>query len=188
MVDAITGPWPWYVSGPLLGLMVPILLLVGNKEFGISSTFRQMCSATIPTRAAYFRDYPWRDHLWNLTFALGLIVGAAIAVIFLGGNRPPPVSREAIELYETWNIAAPAALQPAEIYSAPGAFSLRALVSLVFGGFLIGFGTRYGNGCTSGHAITGLSLLNVGSLVATVGFFVGGIIVSNFVLPWVLSL
>ena len=188
MWEAITGPWPWYVTGPLLGLMVPVLLLLGNKNFGISSTLRHACAAVLPVKAEYFRGYDWREHSWNLILALGVIVGGAIAAFLLGGDRGPEVAPAAIELFGSWNIAAPAGLQPAEIFGASGAFSLRSLVSLVLGGFLVGFGTRYANGCTSGHAIMGLSLLNLGSLVATLGFFAGGVIVSNFVLPWVMSL
>ncbi|MFP4113951.1 MAG: YeeE/YedE family protein [Spirochaetota bacterium] len=189
MWEAITGPWPWYVSGPMLGLMVPILLLLGNKNFGISSTLRHACAAVLPVKADYFRNgYDWRSGAWNLVLALGVVVGALIAVLLLGGNRPPAVAPAALELFETWRVSAPSSLQPAEIFAVPGVWSVRAIVSLVFGGFLVGFGTRYANGCTSGHAIMGLSLLNVGSLVATLGFFAGGVIVSNFVLPWVMSL
>ena len=188
MWEAITGPWPWYVSGPLLGLMVPLLLVAGNKNFGISSTLRHICSATIPTKATYFATDDWRGKAWNLIMALGVVLGGVIAVVFLGGNRAPQVTDAAIELFASWNVSEPAALQPAEIYAAPGAFTVRGLVSLVAGGFLVGFGTRYANGCTSGHAIMGLSLLNPGSLVATLGFFAGGVVVSNYVLPWVMSL
>jgi len=188
MWEAVTGPWPWYVSGPLLGLMVPLLLVLGNRNFGISSTFRHVCSAALPVKAEYFTSDDVRANAWNLVLALGVIVGAAIAVLFLGGDRAPAVSPAAIELFERWDVAAPAALQPAEIYGASGMVSARALVSLVAGGFLVGFGTRYAGGCTSGHAIMGLSLLNTGSLVATLGFFAGGVIVSNLVLPWVMSL
>ena len=188
MWDVIVGPWPWYVSGPLLGLMVPILLLLGNKNFGISSTLRHMCSAALPVKADYFTSDDWRAGAWNLVLALGVIAGGAIAVLFLGGDRAPAVTPAAVELFRSWDVAAPTALQPAEIYAFPGLFSVRALVSLVLGGFLVGFGTRYANGCTSGHAIMGLSLLNVGSLVATLGFFAGGVIVSNLVVPWVMSL
>ncbi|MFW6213524.1 MAG: YeeE/YedE family protein [Spirochaetota bacterium] len=187
MWEAITGPWPWYVSGPLLGLMVPILLIVGNKTFGISSTFRHVCAAILPARAKYFQ-YSWRESSWNLFLALGVIIGGAIAVLFLGGDRPPDLSPATMQLLETWEIGAPQALQPREIFRFPNALSARSLISLIAGGFLVGFGTRYANGCTSGHAIMGLSMLNVGSLVATIGFFAGGLLVSNFVLPWVLAL
>jgi uncharacterized membrane protein YedE/YeeE len=188
MWEAITGPWPWYVSGPLLGLMVPILLILGNKNFGISSTLRHACAAVLPVKAEYFTSDDWKGNLWNLVLALGVIIGGAIAVLFLNGDRAPAVSEAAIELFATWDIAAPQRLQLAEIYTFPGAGSLRSLVSLVLGGFLVGFGTRYANGCTSGHAIMGLSLLNPGSLVATLGFFAGGALVSNFVVPLVMSL
>jgi len=188
MWEAITGPWPWYVSGPLLGLMVPVLLVLGNKNFGISSTLRHVCAAAIPSKAEYFRGYDWKAHAWNLVLALGVIIGGAIAVVFLGGDEAPRVTSKAVGLFQSWEVAPPRSLQPTEIFSLSALGSARALVSLVLGGFLVGFGTRYANGCTSGHAIMGLSLLNVGSLVATLGFFAGGLIVSNFVLPWVMSL
>ena len=187
MWEAITGPWPWYVSGPLLGLMVPILLLAGNKSFGISSSFRHLCAAALPLRSGYF-TYNWRASAWNLFLAAGVVIGAAIAVLVLGGNEPPAVSQAAVDLFARWNVAAPTALQPPELYGLSGVVTARGLVSLVFGGFLVGFGTRYANGCTSGHAIMGLSLLQPGSLVATIGFFAGGALVSNFVVPWVMQL
>ena len=187
MWEAIIGPWPWYVSGPLLGLLVPILLVLGNKNFCISSTLRHICAAVLPLKAGYFR-YDWREEAWNLVLALGVVAGAVLSVVALGGDRAPEVTPAALELFESWGVAAPTAMQPAEIYSFPGALSLRALVSLILGGFLVGFGTRYANGCTSGHAIMGLSILNPGSLVATLGFFAGGVIVSNLVLPLVMAL
>jgi len=59
---------------------------------------------------------------------------------------------------------------------------------LVGGGILIGFGTRWAGGCTSGHAISGLSNLQLPSLIAVIGFFIGGIIMTYFLLPTILSL
>ena len=187
MWQAITSPWPWYVSGPLVGLMVPILLLIGNKEFGISSSLRHICAVALPAKTGYFA-YNWRDYAWSLLLVGGVILGALIAVFVLDGDRGPAVSEATLALLTEWGIGSPSGLQPAEIFSSAGAFSARGLVSLLAGGFLVGFGTRYANGCTSGHAIMGLSLLKPGSLVATLGFLAGGIVVSNFVLPWVLSL
>lgn len=187
MWEAITSPWPWYVAGPLIGLMVPILLLVGNKNFGISSSFRHLCAAAFPAKKGYFA-YKWRESAWNLLLVAGVIIGGVIAVLFLDGDGGPAVSDSTVALLEKWNLAAPASLQPTELFTGAGAFTTRGLISLVAGGFLVGFGTRYANGCTAGHSIMGLSLLNVGSLVATLGFLGGGIIVSNFVLPWVMSL
>jgi uncharacterized membrane protein YedE/YeeE len=167
--------------------MVPALLIIGNKNFGISSTFRHVCAAVLPSRAEYFK-YNWRESSWNLFLALGVVIGAAIAVLFLGGNNPPQVTASAVDLFQSWNIGSPERLQPAELFSLTNVLSPRALISLAVGGFFVGFGTRYANGCTSGHAIMGLSLLNPGSLVATIGFFAGGLLVSHFVLPWVLML
>ena len=187
MWEAITSPWPWYVSGPLVGLMVPILLVVGNKEFGISSSLRHLCAVALPAKKGYFA-YNWRDYAWNLILVAGVIIGAVIAVVALNGDSGPAVSASTRELLDQWNIAAPTGLQPAELFSGTGAFTSRGLVSLLAGGFLVGFGTRYANGCTSGHAIMGLSILNTGSFVATLGFLAGGIVVSNFVLPWVMRL
>jgi hypothetical protein len=167
--------------------MVPTLLLIGNKEFGISSSLRHICAAALPARKGYFA-YNWRDYAWNLLLVVGVIIGGVIAAFVLNGDSGPDVSKSTVALLDQWNVAAPTGLQPAEIFSASGAFSARGLISLVAGGFLVGFGTRYANGCTAGHAIMGLSILNVGSIVATFGFLAGGILVSNFVLPWVMSL
>ncbi len=187
MWETITGPWPWYVSGPLLGLMVPLLLFGGNRRFGISSTLRHACAAVFRPRAEYFR-YDWKQYRWNMTLALGVVLGAALAVLFLGGNRAPSVSPAALELFASWGVAAPQSLQPAEIFGVQGALSAPALISLIGGGFLVGFGTRWGGGCTSGHAIMGISQLSPASMLATFGFFGGGALVSNFVVPLVMGL
>lgn len=187
MVHFLLEPWPWYVAGPLLGLMVPILLFVGNRQFGISSSFRHICAAVLPLKAEYFR-YRWRDESWNLFLVAGSIAGAAIAALFLAGTAPPPVSPAARQLFASWGIASVAGLVPAALYSVAGLVSLKGLLALGAGGFLVGFGTRYANGCTAGHSIMGLSLLSPASLLATIGFFAGGLVVSNLVVPALLAL
>ncbi len=187
MIDFLSRPWPWYIGGPLLGLMVPILLLSSNKHFGVSSSFRHICAAVLKPKAEYF-SYNWKDQAWNLAMVAGLIVGAAIAVVFLGGRAAPPISDGARALFASWGITEITELQPRELFGAAALPTARTLVTLVFGGFLIGFGTRYADGCTSGHAVMGLSLLNVGSLVAVIGFFIGGVIASNFIVPLVMAL
>ena len=78
-------------------------------------------------------------------------------------------------------------LMPSQIFSFDQLTNTATLISVILGGFLVGFGTRYAGGCTSGHAIMGLSMLNLGSLVAVVGFFVGGLAVSWLVLPFILA-
>ncbi len=187
MIEFLSQSWPWYVSGPLLGLMVPILLLIGNKQFGISSSLQHICTATLKPKAEYFK-YDVKSKGWNLHLAAGVIIGAAIAALFLDGTEAPAVTEEARALFTSWGIAEVTGLLPPEIFALENLVSVPTLLALLVGGFLVGFGARYANGCTSGHAIMGLSLLNVGSLVAVIGFFIGGVIVSNLVVPLVLSL
>ncbi|MFP4510529.1 MAG: YeeE/YedE family protein [Spirochaetaceae bacterium] len=188
MIEAITGPWPWWVSGPLLGLMVPMLLLLANKQFGVSSSLRHICAAVLPVRKAKYFDYDWKASSWNIALVAGVVAGAAIAVLFLNGDASPDVSNSARELFASWGLSAPEALQPAEIFGGSSLGSAATWIILIGGGFLVGFGARYANGCTSGHAIMGLSLLSVGSLVAVVGFFIGGLTMAHLILPYILSL
>ena len=188
MIQAITGPWPWYVGGPLLGLMVPLLLFVGNKQFGVSSSFRHICAAAIPGLKAKYFKYEWKKGIWSIVLMAGVITGATIAVLFLDGDRGPELSRAALSMFRSWGITDVTRLQPAQLFSGATMFQIPSLILLIGGGFLVGFGTRYANGCTSGHAIMGISLLSVGSIVATIGFFVGGLLFSNFVLPAILRI
>lgn len=187
MIELLGRPWPWYASGPLLGLMVPLLLFVGNKHFGVSSTFRDICAAALPARAAYFR-YRWQENAWRLFLVGGVVIGAALAALFLDGTQTPALSSGATTLFAEWGLADPSGLLPGALYDLRELGSARSLIALGFGGFLVGFGTRYADGCTSGHAIMGLSLLNLGSLVAVLGFFAGGLLVSHLILPAVLAL
>jgi uncharacterized protein len=146
-------PWPWYIAGPLIGLTVPAMLLVTGKTLGISASFRHICAAVLPkTNLAYFKNYAWRKEIWNLIFVAGLLLGGFIATRFLSANPQP--------------------LLPATYHNWAGALQLMG------GGILIGFGTRYAEGCTSGHSIMGLSNLQKSSLIATLAFFVGGLTAS----------
>ena len=187
MLSSFAGPWQWYIGGPLIGLIVPILLFAGNKHLGVSSSFRHICAAALPKlKADYFR-YEWKKSLWSIVMVLGVVVGAAIAVLFLDGDQAPGISKSAVEMFREWGITDISRLQPAQLFAFGSMFRLPSLILLIGGGFLVGFGTRYGNGCTSGHAIMGISLLSVGSIVATIGFFAGGLLFSNLVLPAVLK-
>lgn len=188
IIELLKEPWPWYISGPLLGLMVPILLLSSNKHFGVSSSFRHVCAAAFPKLRVPYLRYNWKEESWSLAMVAGMVAGAAIAVLFLEGNQMPGISDEARSMFVSWGLLDFSALQPTEIFSLRSLSDPRYLVMLLGGGFLVGFGTRYGNGCTSGHAIMGLSLLSFGSLVATLSFFAGGLIVSNYLVPWIMAL
>ena len=179
-----TRPWPWYVAGPLIGLMVPGLLIGGNKLFGLSTNFRHMCAMALPTKLEFFR-YDWkRTGLWNLTFALGMLIGGFIASTFLANPDPVIGISDATKAdLVALGITNFQGLLPRQVFSFETLFSLPGLVLIIGGGFLVGFGARYAGGCTSGHAIMGIADLQLPSLVAAIGFFVGGVLVTRFGLP-----
>ncbi len=76
---------------------------------------------------------------------------------------------------------------PAEIFNWPALLTFRGFFFMIFGGFLVGFGTRYAGGCTSGHAIMGLSNLQLPSLITTISFMTGGFIMANLIMPFILK-
>ncbi|MEJ1236714.1 YeeE/YedE thiosulfate transporter family protein [Chryseolinea sp. T2] len=178
-------PWPWYVAGVIIGLAVPALLLAGNKKLGISSTLRQVCAACVPAGIP-FLQYDWKKEKWNLFFAGGILIGG-----FLGGyvfKNPEGVALSGDVMNTFTSLSYDKELIPADLFNWHSLTTLRGFIVIVVGGFLIGFGTRYAQGCTSGHGIMGLASLQWPSLIATICFFVGGIIVSHYVLPYVLAL
>jgi uncharacterized membrane protein YedE/YeeE len=187
MLDILKQPWPWYVAGALIGLTVPYLLLIGNKTFGISSSLRHLCAACIPGDVKFFQ-YDWKKEAWNLFFVGGIAVGAFLAAQFLSDPNPIVLAEPTQEYLATKGITDTSSLQPSEIFSWEQLFTLRGLIFFVIGGVMVGFGTRYAGGCTSGHAIMGLSALQWPSLVATIMFMVGGIIMTWFILPHLLTL
>ncbi len=180
-------PWPWYVSGPLIGLMVPALLLLGNKSFGISSSLRHICAACLPAGIPFF-TYNWKKEAWNLFLAAGVLTGGYIAATFLASPEPVQVNEKLLHELQQYGITNHKGLMPVDIFNWTTLFSLKGLLLMVAGGFLVGLGTRYAGGCTSGHAIMGLSNLQWPSLVATVCFMIGGFIMANLILPYILQL
>jgi uncharacterized membrane protein YedE/YeeE len=186
MLDAIKSPWPWYVSGPLIGLLVPSLLLMGNKRFGISSNLRHICAACFPARIPFFQ-YDWKKESWNLFFVGGIMIGAFIAAFFLQEHSTSALNPKLVAQLNDDGIRSIQSILPTEIFSWSHLFAVKTLLMTIGGGFLIGFGTRYAGGCTSGHSIMGLSNLQWPSLVATVCFMIGGILMSNIILPYFLK-
>jgi uncharacterized membrane protein YedE/YeeE len=186
-IEWIKQPWPWYVAGPLIGLIVPILLLIGNKTFGISSSLRHICAACLPANIPFFK-YDWKKEIWNMFFVAGIALGGFLAVWLLNNPNPVVVNPNLAAELSQYGITDYKGLVPAEIFSWQTLFSLKGFLMIVVGGFLVGFGTRYAGGCTSGHAIMGLSNLQWPSLVATISFMVGGFIMANLILPFILKL
>ena len=187
MIELLKQPWPWYVSGVVIGLMVPALLIAGNKSFGISANLRHICAACFPAKIPFFQ-YKWKKEIWNLFFAACIVGGGFIAAHFLTDSNPVQVSPALMAELDNYNIHDTSSLLPAELFSWPALFSARGFVLLIVGGFFVGFGTRYAGGCTSGHSIMGLSNLQWPSLVATISFMAGGFIMANLILPYILSL
>lgn len=187
MLEFLKQPWPWYVAGPLIGLTVPALLILGNKSFGISSSLRHICAACLPANIPFFK-YDWKKETWNLFFVFGILMGGAIAMgIFSNPNAVIVNPKLAAEL-AGYGITNYDNLIPQDIMNWPALLTLKGFLLMVVGGFLVGFGTRYAGGCTSGHAIMGLSNLQWPSLVATICFMIGGFIMANLILPHILSL
>lgn len=187
MIDFIKQPWPWYISGPLIGLTVPLLLILGNKSFGISSSLRHICASCIPTKLPFF-NYDWKKEVWNLFFVFGIFLGGVIGINFLANPNPVDVNPELVKELAGYGITNFNNLVPEDIMNWEALFTLKGFLLIVVGGFLVGFGTRYAGGCTSGHAIMGLSNLQWPSLVATICFMAGGFIMANLILPLILSL
>lgn len=180
-------PWPWYVAGPLIGLTVPALLILGNKNFGISSSLRHICASCMPANIPFFK-YNWRKEVWNLFFVFGIFVGGIITAMFFTNPNPIEVHPNLAKELASYGITDFRNLVPSELMNWESLFTLRGLVMMVGGGFLVGFGTRYAGGCTSGHSIMGLANLQLPSLIATISFMVGGFLMANVLLPIILSL
>jgi uncharacterized protein len=188
MLDFLSQPWHWSIAGLLIGLIVPTLLVVGNKRFGISSNLRHICAACLPAGISFFQ-YDWKKERWNLFFVGGIFVGAVLASVLLRDPNPVQVHPELARELAGYGLSSSAAtLVPTDLFSWQSLFTFRGFVLMVVGGFLVGFGTRYAGGCTSGHAIMGLSNLQWPSLVATVAFMAGGFLMANFLLPFILQL
>jgi uncharacterized membrane protein YedE/YeeE len=186
MIDVLTSSWPWYVAGPLIGLMIPLLLLLTGKAFGVSSSLKHVCAATVPAGAEYFR-YDWKAKgLWNLLFVGGILLGGVLAVQLLGGGGPTGISAATKSDLRALGLSDFTGLVPPELFSWSSLSTLPGLMAIGLGGFLIGFGARYAGGCTSGHAIMGMATFQRASLTAVIGFFVGGLITTYVVLPMLL--
>ncbi len=187
MLEMLCTPWPWYVAGPLIGLVVPGLLLLENKQFGLSANLRHICAAVIPGKIKFFR-YDWKKELWNLVFILGIFIGGFTGSYILKNPNPIGLSERTLTDLRKLGIEDFSEMVPREIFSWSNFLTTQGFIVLVIGGFLIGFGSRYAGGCTSGHAISGLSNFQLPSLIAVIGFFLGGLIMTHFLLPFILKL
>lgn len=187
MIELLKQPWSWYVAGVAIGLIVPALLILGNKHFGISSNFRHVCAACFPGNIKFFK-YDWKKEVWNFFFAGGILIGAVIASQLLANPQSVKINPQLATELAGYGITDTTNMVPKQLFSFENLLSVKGFIMLIGGGFLVGFGSRYAGGCTSGHAIMGLSNLQWPSLVATIMFMIGGFIMANLLLPFILRL
>lgn len=186
MSELLSKPWPWYIAGPIIGLMIPALLLMGNKPFGISSSLKHICAACFPGNIPFFQ-YNWKKESWNLVLAMGILAGGIVGGLIFSNPEPVAISAGTVADLNTLNVAHGAGLHPMDIFNFPSLLTFKGFLLVVVGGFMVGFGTRYANGCTSGHTIMGISNLQIPSVIASICFFAGGLLMTWFILPFILN-
>lgn len=186
-MELIFNPWPWYIAGPIISFVMLFLILFG-KTFGMSSNLRTICSIAGAGKYSDFFKFDWKLQIWNLVVILGAIIGGYIAHNFMTIDQSIELNTKTIENLKSLGIVdAGSSFMPDQLFGVQVLSSWQGWLFLVLGGILIGFGTRYAGGCTSGHAISGLSNLQLPSLIAVIGFFVGGLAMTHFLLPAILS-
>lgn len=192
-ISILHQPWNWLFSGAMISLVMFLLLFAG-KTFGVSASFDTICTMCGAGRKIKYFQGDWRPKAWLLVFVLGIILGAAIATRWMQNPDPVQISQSTRDDLSALGVHAPVTLSegrgyvPEEIFNFKSLLTLRGFILIIIGGFLIGFGTRWAGGCTSGHSISGLSNLQLPSLLATIGFFIGGLLMTHFLLPIILKL
>jgi len=182
MYIIINEPWPWYVSGPLFGLSIPLLLFFGNKMLGVSSALQHICAVAVPTNISYF-NYNVKGSFWNIMFAIGILFGGIFTRIFMHNPKAINIADSTREDLQKLGITNFSGMLPEELFGLDQLFSLHGVMLMLIGGFLIGFGVRYAGGCTSGHGFMGLSQGSMASLVAVMSFFAGGTLMTHLIFP-----
>ena len=182
MLELIRQPWPWYISGSLIaGIM--LLLNFYGKRFGLSSNLRIICAACGAGKYSSLFNYNWKEQKWSLLFLFGAVIGGWISSSFLTSDAPLALSKSTINDLDALGINFDGEFNPSQLFNMEFLTSAKGLILFIIGGFLVGFGTRYANGCTSGHAISGLSNFQLPSLIAVIGFFIGGLITTHLLFP-----
>lgn len=184
MLHFMRQPWPWYVSGPAITFIM-LLLIFSGKTFGFSSNLRTICSMLGAGKKVAFFNFNWKAQRWNLLFLTGSIIGGFISAQWLQADLPLQLSAATIHDLQQLHITFDGHIVPEQLFNWQFLFTWQGLMLFAAGGFLVGFGTRYAGGCTSGHAISGLSALQLPSLIAVIGFFIGGLLTTHLLLPFI---
>lgn len=182
-MDFILNPWPWYVAGPLITLVMFLLFFFG-KKFGVSSNLETICAIGGAGKFVDFFKFDWRKNGWNLMFIIGLVIGGFITYKWLSPDVTVAINPQTIQDLGALGFQnAGAQYLPDEIFGMEAMFTIKGFLILLIAGILVGFGSRYAGGCTSGHAIVGLSNLEMPSLISVIGFFIGGLIMTWLLFP-----
>ena len=188
MVELIKEPWPWYVAGPILAATYTLLALFG-KSFGVSASLRAACSMAGAGKNIPFFNFNWRSQIWNFMFIIGSVIGGFIASTYMINDTPLILSESTVSSLQGLNLESyKTGIYPSELLSLDALFTLRGFIFMVVGGLLVGFGSRWAGGCTSGHAISGLANFQLPSLIAVIGFFIGGMTMTFFLIPIIFNL
>lgn len=181
----IYEPWPWYISGPMIAFVMFLLLMVG-KNFGMSANLRTICTLCGAGSRSDFFNMDWKSQKWNLMVVIGAVIGGYIGSHFLSSDIAVAINPDTIADLKTLGFeSAGKAYLPTELFDTSALLSFKNILILSIGGLLVGFGARYAGGCTSGHAISGLSNLQLPSLIAVIGFFIGGLAMIHFIFPYI---
>jgi uncharacterized membrane protein YedE/YeeE len=182
MTEFITQSWSWWFSGLVISAIMFVLLFFG-QSFGFSANLRTICAAAGAGKKVSFFNFNWKNQMWNLVFLTGAIIGGFISGTLLKKDAPIQLSEATKTDLQELGFSAPADIQPAELFSMDAVLSIKGFLILALGGLMVGFGSRYAGGCTSGHAISGLSDLQLPSLIAVIGFFMGGLLMTHLLFP-----
>lgn len=189
LIQFISQPWHWAVSGAAIALVLALMTWMG-RSFGVSTTFKAFCSAAGGGKVSDFFKMDLKEEFWRIAFVIGGVIGGYIATHFLQSPEPVAISPETVDYLATIGINYPEAdakgigFVPTSLFNFE---SLSGILMAVGGGFLVGFGARYGDGCTSGHAISGLAHLQLPSLITVIGFFIGGLAMTHFIFPFLVG-
>ncbi|MBP6237889.1 MAG: YeeE/YedE family protein [Saprospiraceae bacterium] len=186
MIEFISQSWTWWFSGAVISAVMFTLLFFG-QSFGFSSNLRTICSAAGLGNSVSFFNFNWKTQIWNLVFLVGAVLGGFISGTVLKNDQPVQISDATIADLGKLGFSAPVSIQPDELFSLESVLSLKGFLLLSIGGLMVGFGSRYAGGCTSGHAISGLSDLQIPSLIAVIGFFIGGLMMTHLLFPLIFS-
>lgn len=182
MIQLLKQPWPWYTSGIAIAFIMFALVFFG-KSFGVSSNLRTMCSIAGAGKSVKFFDFDWKSQIWNLLFLFGAILGGFVSGTLLQNEEPIQIAQATIQDLSELGVKFDGQLNPSQIYGFAALGSAKGFLILLIGGLLVGFGSRYAGGCTSGHAISGLSNLQMPSLISVIGFFIGGLFMTHVIFP-----